>query len=141
LLLRNEHFISSKIKKFIKEYAPEQFWSEKIDDAKPDYLTEIFCPGEIKLEHSSLEIPDWDKIKREDLDKQLGNIYSARSQLIHEGIRLPTSIVCGHFRGIPIEAINHLFNSPSSGSSIPSLLTFEKLVSYSLVEFVRKYPT
>jgi hypothetical protein len=96
VLLRNEKFIFYKLSKFINENVPKRFWSETEDDAKPDYF------------HSNITIQDWEKIEKGRLKKVLRNIYTDRSKLIHEGIRLPASIVVGLFRGIPIEAISEI---------------------------------
>jgi len=124
VLLTNEKFTFRKLSKFVNENVPERFWSEKEDDAKPDYLTKI-------IESSGQER---EKIEKESLAQVLRDIYTARSKLIHEGIRLPASIVVGHFQWLPIDAIETL----EEGLQIPPLLTFERLVSYSMVEFLRK---
>ena len=126
VLLTNEKFTFRKLSKFISENVSERFWSETEDDAKPDYLTRII--------HSDTTIQDWEKIEKQSLKGVLRDIYNARSKLIHEGLRLPASIVVGHFQWLPIEAIETL----GEGTQIPPLLTFERLVSYSMVEFLRK---
>ncbi len=132
LLLKNERFTLRKLSKFVNENVPEHFWSETEDDAKPDYLTGIIgSSGQENFLHSDTTIRDWEKIEKESLTRVLRDIYTARSKLIHEGIRLPSSIVVGHFHSVPIEAIEE-------GPRIPPLLTFERLVSYSMVEFLRK---
>lgn len=135
VLLRNEKFIRRKFKKFTNDNVPERFWSETEDDAKPDYLTSIIeSSGQERISHSDTSMRDWEKIEKESLTRVLGDIYNARSKLIHEGIQLPASIVVGHFQRLPIEAIETL----EEGLQIPPLLTFERLVSYSMVEFLRK---
>lgn len=132
LLLKNEQFTFRKLSNFVNENVPERFWSETEDDAKPDYLVSIIgTDGREDLSHSCISIKDQEKIEKESLRKVLRSIYDARSMLIHEGIRLPASIVVGHFQWLPDEAIEE---SPQ----IPPLLTFERLVSYSMVEFLRK---
>ena len=135
VLLTKEYFDRRKLQKFINDNIPERFWSETEDDAKPDYLTSIIeSSGQERISHSDTSIQDWEKIEKESLTRMLRDIYNARSKLIHEGIRLPASIVVGHFQRLPIEAIETL----EEGLQIPPLLTFERLVSYSMVEFLRK---
>jgi len=130
LLLTNERFTRQKIVRFVEKYAPGRFYNETEDYAKPA--------------HSPVSLKDWEKIEEKDLESVLKKVYEARSQLIHNGIRLPESIVIGHFRRVKAELMAELtervikykgeFSLP-----IPPLLTFERLVSYSLVEFLRKY--
>jgi len=60
------------------------------------------------------------------------------------GIRLPESIVTGHFPRVKAEVMAELTERITKckgeiSLEIPPLLTFERLVSYSLVEFLRKY--
>lgn len=138
VLMRSQHFTSQKFRKFIVENTPERFWSEKEDDAKPDYLTCIIKPGPDGLgqEHfssSDKTIQEWEKIEKTNFKKVLSKIYDVRSSLVHEGIRLPANITIGHFRKIPSEAFHELMSTPK----IPPLLTFERLVSYSLIEFLK----
>jgi len=146
MLLKNEKFTFSKFSKFIEENVPERFWSETKDDAKPDYLIGKFGLGPNRLgqehiSHSDITIGDWEKIEKESLTGVLREIYNARSKLIHEGVRLPASIVFGHFRWLPPEASQEIIQSLEKNHvkhtlPIPPLLTFERLVSYSMVEFL-----
>jgi len=60
------------------------------------------------------------------------------------GIRLPESIVIEHFPRVKAEVMVELTERITKckgefSLQIPPLLTFERLVSYSLVEFLRKY--
>lgn len=137
VLLHDESFVFRKLLKFVTENVPEVFWTETEDDAKPDYLTSIVGPGPEGLgkeyiSHSDITIKPWERIKKADLKRQLRDIYNARSRLIHEGIRLPESIVVGHFRLVPVEAVDEMAHP-----LLPPLITFERLVSYSMVEFLR----
>ena len=77
------------------------------------------------------------------MEKTLSNIYQARSKLIHEGERLPASIVLGHFRRVPVEAFDEMSkmfpnHQDETYMPIPPLLTFERLVSQSLVNYLIK---
>lgn len=74
-------------------------------------------------------------IKRGDLKKSLSEIYKTRSKLTHEGIRFPKSIVYGLHRKVPVECLHEIRNGKLP---IPPLLTFERLVSYCMIEFLRK---
>jgi hypothetical protein len=148
VLMKNEQFISKKFSKFVVENIPDTFWSEKDDDAKPDYLYSlILSSGEEKIEHSDKMISKYELIEKQNLRKVLQNIYDARSKLIHEGRKMPASIVMGLSRFIPVEALEELSGNKEAMKQtgikipIPPLITFERLVSYSMVEFLRKYST
>jgi hypothetical protein len=144
LLLRNERFSFQKLFEFVNENMPQRFWSEMEDDAKPDYLISIIeSPGQERISHSEITKRDWEMIEKGRLKQVLRDIYNARSDLVHEGKRLPKSIVLGHFPGVPVEALGEIKETLHEGQTkrplpIPPLLTFERLVSYSMVEFLRK---
>lgn len=147
-VLRNEKFILIKFSKFVSENVPECFWSETEDNAKPDYLTVIFergpnGSGQETISHSDITIQNKERIEREGLEAALKNIYDARSRLIHQGIRLPANIVIGLFRRISPQMFFEMTQSPPKDQRkltkpIPPLLTFERLVSYSMTEFLHK---
>jgi hypothetical protein len=147
LLLRNEYFTFQKLLKFVEENLPNHFWSEREDDAKPNYLSIIIGPGpdgygRPYVSESNLAIQEWEKIEKGSLRQSLRKIYDARSNLIHRGIRLPASIVIGHFPKIPADAFSETMEASMDKSKpllqIPPLITLERLVSYSLVEFLRR---
>lgn len=148
LLLTNERFTRRKIVRFVEKYAPGRFYNETEDDAKPHYLTVMYERGPNGLgrgyiDNSFTSLQKWEKIERKDLESVLKKVYEARSQLIHNGIRLPESIVIGHSR-VKVELMAELTervikHKGEFSLQIPPLLTFERLVSYSLVEFLRKY--
>jgi len=140
VLLHEERFVFRKMLKFVTDNVPEIFFDETEDDAKPDYLTSILKIGpddlgKEEISHSDITIRQWERIEKADLKRTLRNIYDARSGLVHEGIRLPESIVMGHFRSVPPRAVAEMTQLPLP---LPPLMTFERLVSYSMVEFLRK---
>jgi len=149
LILKREGFIFRKLVRFVEKNPSERFFNENVDDAKPDYLTVIVERGPNGLgrpyvSHSPISLKDWEKIEKKDLKSVLRNIYDARSRLIHKGIRLPSYISIGHFPKISAETAAELTaaiikDKGETSRKIPPLLTFEKLVSYSMVEFLRKY--
>jgi len=142
MLLSEAYITRRKFSKFVEENTPERFWSETEDDAKPDYLTSEVWPvrsaegfgADEQISHSDITIHDKERIKKENLRQVLKNVYDTRSKLIHTGERLPTSIVIGLLPKIPY----------GDGSTfekqlpIPPILTFERLVSYSMTEFLCK---
>lgn len=146
VLLKGENFTFQKLLKFVTKNLLERFWSETQDDAKPEYLTNVIGPGpegkgEERISRSDITIQDFEKVEKEDLKKTLRAIYDARSGLVHEGIRLPESIVIGYFRRVPVGVFGEMTtfgNQAKQKPKIPPLLTFERLVSYSMVEFLRK---
>lgn len=148
MLLTKVYFARRKFRQFVCDNVPEVFWNELEDDAKPDYLQSMIGAGpngfgREYISHANITIRDWEKIEKESLKKTLDNIYEVRSKLVHEGNPLPPSIVIGHFRRIPWEAVDHLMEITSSGKptgtlEIPPLLTVERLFSYCMVEFLSK---
>lgn len=65
VLLKNEYFISKKFSKFVMENIPDKFWSEKDDDAKPDYLYSLIkSDSEEKIEHSDKMITEYELIEK-----------------------------------------------------------------------------
>ena len=142
LLLKNEKFFRQKLSKFVNENLPERFWTETEDDAKPDYLISKIGLGGESISHADTTIRDWEKIEKGSLNKVLQNIYEARSKFIHDGVRLPASIVIGHFRRLPVDAsITSVREDMKTSTQIPPLITFERLISYSIVEFLHKQKT
>ena len=142
MLLSEAYITFRKFSKFVKENTPERFWSETEDDAKPDYLTSVIWPmvslgniqAEERISHSDITIHDKERIEKENLTQALKDIYDMRSKLIHEGVRLPTSIVIGLLPRIPYG------DGSTFEKQLPILpiLTFERLVSYSMTEFLCK---
>ena len=146
VLLKNENFTFQKLLKFVAENLPERFWSETQDEAKPEYLTSIIGPGpdgkgEESISRADIAIKEFEKIEKEDLKKALRAVYSARSSLVHEGVRFPESIVMGYFRYVPAGVLGEMTSRGFLDKwkpQIPPLLTFERMVSYSMVEFLNK---
>ncbi len=146
ILLKGENFTFQKLLKFVTENLPEHFWSETQDDAKPERLTSVIGPGpdgkgEERISRADITIQDFEKIEKEDLKRSLRDVYDARSGLVHEGIRFPESIVMGHFRWLPVGVFGEIIPLGNQGKrkpKIPPLLTFERLISYSMVEFLKK---
>ena len=120
----------------------DTFTEETEDDAKPDYYTTIIKGGDNgfgkeDVLRSETTIQKWEKIEKNSLEKVLRSIYKERSKLVHEGIRLPQSIVLGLFRMIPTEVTAEVVNTGWL-PEIPPLLTFERLVSYTMTGFLYK---
>jgi hypothetical protein len=149
MLVTKAYLNRRKFRKIVYEYLPESYWNEELDDAKPDYLNILIGVskdggGEIQTQPSDKSIHDYEKINRSNLKKILDGIYDARSKLVHEGVRLPSSIVLGHFKKIPGEALDEMWGlklatKKSNGVlPIPPLITFERLTSYTLVEFLNR---
>ena len=93
---------------------------------------------------SDKTIQDYEKIEKAKIKRTLDEIYKARSKLVHEGKRLPASIMIGHFRRLPFDAFGELIGQTpdakdvSSTIKLPPFITLERLASYTLVEFLRK---
>jgi len=167
LLLKNEPHTFGRLLKFVTKNVPAHFFSDEKDDAKPDYHVAVVGSGESLKEfaqkygidyvveadlngrmvarkyvvRSPQTITEMERVNTDDLEQALRNTYDARSRLIHEGTRLPKSIVFGLSRGLPMEALAEMQEREESKRShmkIPPLLTFERLVSYSMVEFLSK---
>jgi hypothetical protein len=148
LLLQNEHYTIRKIIKFVTENLPSGFWSATDDSAKPDYMISYVGPGpdgrgQETLRRSSKALNDYELIDKNDLEKTLKNIYAARSSFVHRGIRFPPTIVLGYFRRVPGAAFDELMRNANKKSrkrrpAIPPLLTLERLVSESMVNYLIK---
>lgn len=151
MLLTKAFFSRRKFRTFVSDNLPEKFWVESEDDAKPEYLYSVIGSGpngrgREEIRRSDKTIQEWEKINRDELSIVLDRIYGARSKLVHEGIRFPGSIVTGHFRNVPWDAFTEVMGSrlddPHNEQQfldVPPLLTFERLVSYALVEFLSKH--
>jgi len=150
MLLTKAFFSRRKFRTFVSDNLPEKFWAESEDEAKPEYLYGVIGAGpngrgREEIRRSDKTIQSLERIKRDDLSKTLDRIYDARSKLVHEGIRFPTSIVIGHFRSIPWDAFAEVMGSRLDAPhneqlflDVPPLLTFERLASYAMVEFLSK---
>lgn len=150
MLLEKAYFVRRKFQKFVQNNLPEVFWNETEDDAKPDYVYSVIAAGpdgkgREYMRHSDKTIQKWERIEKNKLKQALDNIYNARSEFVHEGARFSASIMVGHFRKIPFEATKDMFEAKYSATSgqeivlkVPPLLTFERLVSYTLIEFLSK---
>lgn len=145
-LLDGEHFVFQKVAAFVERYLPDEFWTVTEDDAKPSYVFSVIGPGqdgkgEERISRSDSTLQEYEKIDRKELRRTLRNIYNARSSLIHSGIRFPASIVSGHFRLIPVEAMHEILGPTLAGKKhrpdTPPLLTFERLTSLTLVNFLK----
>jgi len=145
LLLANERFVFVKLARFVQDYLPDAFWDETEDDAKPHYLTSMIVPGpdgrgQGVVRRSDCLLKEWERFDKKRLRKVLREAYAARSKLIHSGIRFPKTIAVGHFTRIPAEAFSTMMQQAVTGSTLldlPPLLTFERLVSYTLVNYLR----
>lgn len=151
LLIKHEHFAFRKLRSFVEEFIPNRFWTEDADDAKPlRWITSVTVGAsngvqERMLQSDSSLLP-WEKLERADLRKALRAAYDCRSALMHKGERYPASIVLGLTGNeIAIEAAMEMVISKTKGAKlwteVPPLLTFERLVSYTLVEFLEKQST
>lgn len=141
VLLKGEKYTFQKLLQFVSENLPKQFWSETKDDAKPDNFHIMIKGGIESLKHADTAISQFDKIEKNDLNKTLREIYKTRSKLIHEGMRFPEYIVMGLFlkmSPLVLGEILPLCNQGGLKLEIPPLITFERLVSYSMVEYLRK---
>jgi hypothetical protein len=146
MLLTNAYFSLRKFRQFVIDNLPSKFWEEEVDDAKADYLTRIIVAsseevGKEEFSRSDKKIWDYEKIDPIRLKRTLDHIYGARSKLVHEGVRLPPTIVLGNNKFIPIEAFIQVMAKKNNNLielDIPPLITFERLVSYSLTYFLQK---
>jgi hypothetical protein len=146
LLLQNEHFTFAKLAQFVEEFLPESFWEEEFDDAKPESLKAWVGPddsGQARehIERDPGKIEDYEKIDRLRLRQVLRAMYDARSALVHSGEPLPSTIVVGLGNRIPAEAAQELLRTALQGVTqdrVPTLLAIERLVAYSLTEFLSR---
>lgn len=149
MLLSNKVYLTGrKLREFVINNLPEVFWTETEDDAKPDYYNIFIVPGENglgkeEIQRSDKTIRDYEKIERIKLKKTLDEIYKARSKLVHEGKRLPSTIMIGHYQKIPIDTFAEIMAHKDKSKNnvavnLPPFITLERLVSFTLVEFLGK---
>jgi hypothetical protein len=147
LLLSNEHYTFQKLLTFVGKFLPDRFWDQAEDDAKPDYLFSLIGvdesgKGKLTISPSDKTLQPYELFPKEKLKSVLRNVYNARSRLVHSGVRLPPSIVLGHYRLIPAGAFDEIMESRlqdrEASLDIPPLLTFERLVSLTLVNYLDK---
>jgi hypothetical protein len=146
ILFKNQHFTFRKFAKFIEEFLPNIYWEETEDDAKPEYFYGLVEGGPdgrgvmtTKLSKNTLQ--PYEYIEKEKLPATLRNIYNARSKMVHSGTPFPKSIVVGHFRAISVENFAEIIdNTLEKGEfeplAVPPLLSFEKLTSYTLTNYL-----
>lgn len=112
-IVKKQGFIKQRFVAFIKQNMPEDFWEN--------------------AEGST----DWAKVKKDDLDKHLKNIYSLRCAFVHTGepfnyyLTLP-------FRDGEILPSETVIIEGEKQSVIPSVKWFERLVSSVLVNHLEK---
>ena len=150
MLLTPAYFTMRKVRNFVHDNVPEAYWSEREDNAKSAHVRSVTYPSlngrsEEKLDRSDLSIHEWERIDRDRLKETLGAIYKARSEFVHEGRAFPPRIAVGLGPWIAAKAahdssVAHRLSLQGRASrpSIPPLLTFERLVSYCMVEFLSK---
>jgi len=119
VLISKEKFIFKKVLKFIEVNLPEKFWTETEDDAKPTSILKF-----------TRKLTEKERFEKKDLETAMRNAYRARSGLVHEGKRIPNGIVWGLYPRLPIDAFIE--------TKTPTLLTLERVVSYSLVNYLAK---
>jgi hypothetical protein len=143
-LLSNEHFTFKKVFQFVNKYCPDKFYSEEIDDAKPDRLYSVITEKGKSIKKESKKIEDLEKFDKSELKKILRNAYNARSRFVHSGDRIKAMIIVGHYNHYPVATLSEIQQAYSElvgddinyDSYIPPLLTLERLVSYSIVNFI-----
>lgn len=145
LLLANEHYTFQKLLTFVEKFIPDGFWDQSEDDAKPDYLYGLIGgdesgKGKLTISPSDKTLQPYELFPKDKLKSVLRSVYDARSRLVHSGVRLPPSIVLGHYRLIPAGAFEEVMESRRQDGEpslqIPPLQTFERLVSETLVNYL-----
>ena len=145
MLLRADKFVKRKVVKFVEEHVPDSFWDESQDDSKPYYVTGMVGPGaagagQLSFKESECALKNYERFSKAQLRKVLGRVYSARSKLLHSGINFPSTIVVGLFTRIPAQALTTTMAHAMAGRTsldVPPLLTFERLVSRTLVNYLQ----
>lgn len=151
ILSQNTYFTFQKLRKFVNTYISDEFFRSVKDSARPIKATKSWQEG---IESGSdIMLDDWEIIPRKRLNSVLRAIYTARSQMVHEGIRMSRSIVVGLGSSIPREITDRIMlqnfeaqlakevpQAPLVQLDVPPLLTFERLVSDCLCGYLRSVP-
>jgi len=152
ILTANERFVKRKLLRFVRCYTPPQFFTQDLDDAKPDYVHSVVMPdpaglGTERVQRSSKRLGKAERIDAGELESMLDTAYDRRSQFVHAGRPFPRGIAIG-FPRIPGECLEEMINTFAHAGghkvrypAIPTLLTLDRLVSACLIGYLRSQTT
>jgi hypothetical protein len=115
-LLKGEHFVWQKFRRFVEEFLPDEFWTR----------------DEI---HQSYIMPD---IRREKLNRFLRKAYDARSAFAHAGTPFPAYVEGGTADRVRIAAALEGLALLSAKDFVPVFPWFERLTHSVIIEYVRR---
>jgi len=142
MLTKSAYRTLRKFRSFIQINLPEKFWTETSDDGKPVWWSFVYDVNGRAVVENDRGIQPWEKWEPKDLKRILDAVYASRSKFVHEGAPFSAEIVLGLSPEIPFDAAVSMMNKMMNGSTnnpltIPSLITFERMVNYSLMGFLR----
>ena len=149
MLLRADSTSFYKLNKFVKSYLPSSFWSARVDNAKPVFAdrsqsySRLAFGARLRVPDDPLELASYERFRPVQLETKLLGAYSARSKFVHTGRRLPETITLGlspdisDLAAAQYEALR-IDGKDSGIPDLPTLLTLERLVSCTLVNFLER---
>jgi hypothetical protein len=114
-LAKNESAVSRKLRMFVAEFLPDEFWTS------PDELRQ----------GGSVE-----QIRRDELDKRLKAVYRARSGRAHAGSSFPGHTEFGTSDRVPIHVVAALLDQ-GTDRTVPSCGWFERMTQMVITEYLR----
>lgn len=145
-LLKNRPVSFQKLLRFVREYIPDEYWSESADDARPTSIAETlpFHLYRTSGESVPYDLRNLERLPRDNLEEGLRAVWQRRNELVHGAKRFPESIVFGLSRLLRVETAVQMaaLSETENGQPklpIPSLLGFERLVSYTMLAYLWKH--
>jgi hypothetical protein len=118
-LAKNESAVSRKLRMFVVEFLPDEFWT---------------LPDELR---QGTSLPE--QIRKDELDKRLGAVYRARSRRTHAGSSFPAHTEFGTSDRVPPRVMAALFNQDADGTgTVPSFGWFERMTQMAIMEYLRR---
>lgn len=116
-LAKNESAVSRKLRMFVAEFLPDEFWTS---------------PDELREGASAQE-----QIRRDELDKRLRTVYRARSRRTHAGSSFPGHTEFGTSDHVPIRVVAALLGRDVD-RTVPSFAWFERMTQMVIGEYLRR---
>jgi hypothetical protein len=116
-LAKNESAVSRKLRIFVAEFLPDEFW---------------ISPDELRQGASVHE-----QIRKNELNKRLGAVYGARSRRTHAGSSFPAHTEFGTSDKVPPRVVAaHL--DRDADRTVPSFGWFERMTQMVITEYLRR---
>jgi hypothetical protein len=116
-LAKNESAVSRKLRMFVAEFLPDEFW---------------VSPDELRQGTSVHE-----QISKNKLNKRLGAVYGARSRRTHAGSSFPAHTEFGTSDNVPPRVVAAVLDRDAD-RTVPSFGWFERMTQMVITEYLRR---